>query len=114
MSYDDEEPTIDPDRLRIAHELGDKLIPVAQKLGLYQQSFRIGAAGEGSEATMVLIVDFLPGEIAWEDRTLNPERHTIEEEFKAIADQSDDDRFEEYRANLERKLTEGPDEAPQN
>lgn len=57
----------------------------------------------------VMVCNFAVGEAAWGDRVQNAEQYTVESEFRKLASQADRDKFEEMRAELQRRLEEGGD-----
>jgi hypothetical protein len=93
-----------------AREKADLLKDAAQKLGLYLQNADLGtASGPDGSLRMVVIGTFSTGDITFTDRVLRPEEADINDEFIALKTQLDDQEFEEYRANLERKMKGGDD-----
>jgi hypothetical protein len=94
-----------------AREKAEQLSVAAQKLGLYAQGYEIGtASNEDDELRMVLVVQFIAGEITWTDRVLNPENADINDEFISMKTELENESFEEYRAGLAQRFKETEDE----
>lgn len=108
MDYDDDDmpdfvpPT--PEQLEHAGAKVEELRAAALKLGLYQVEYQLGVAPQPDGSTaMMVIANFAPGDVAWSDRILRPEVHSMDDDFRDIERGMDEVAFEEYR----RKLLEG-------
>ena len=96
------EPT--DDELAHGHAKAGELAEVAMRLGLHQQGYRLGVGTQVNGApALVVIADFLPGDLAFSDATLNPEKNDVDVEFRAIERDLKRDDFEAYRRELARE-----------
>lgn len=57
----------------------------------------------------VMVGNFAVGDAAWSDRIQNPQQDSTEAEFRKMAVEAEKEKFEETRAELERRLREGKD-----
>lgn len=101
MSY---EPT--EDEIAGATEKLRELDSEAQKLGLYMQTTQLAVTPPIDERppSLILVVDFLPGDKAWSNKVHNPERVDLDKQFREIKTEMSEDEFEEYRESLRRKI----------
>lgn len=89
----------------------DGVEEAGRKVGLYVRD--IGLSAAPNPATMgiepVMVANFTVGDLAWSDRVQNAEQYTTEAEFRKMAVQTEKEKFEETKAELERRLREGED-----
>lgn len=93
-------------------EKADELENAARKVGLYLRDAGLTMVPNlhGDVAMEpALIANFTVGDQAWSDRVQNPEQNSTEAEFRKMAVEMEKDKFEETRAELERRLREGKD-----
>lgn len=93
-------------------EKADGLEAAGRKVGLYIRDAGLSIlpmpADDGSMMFgPVMVANFNVGDQAWSDRVQNAEQYTTEAEFRKMAVQMEKDKFEETRAELERRMQEG-------
>lgn len=95
------------DDLNTARGKAEELGEAAQKLGLYMQGYKLGAAkdGDGNDV-MVVIADFIPGEHAWSTIVQDPETAKVDEQFRTIEKVVGADRFDDYKTKLAEEYEE--------
>lgn len=94
-------------------EKADALESAARKVGLYIRDVGLTMGpvhtDEGIQVQPVMVGNFTVGDQAWSARVQNPEQDTTETEFRKMAVEMEKDKFEETRAELERRMREGRD-----
>lgn len=94
-------------------EKADALESAARKVGLYIRDAGLTMVptptDTGMEMRPVMIGNFSVGDQAWSDRVQNPEQDSTETEFRKMAVETEKEKFEETRAELERRMREGKD-----
>lgn len=103
--HHDPDAEFDPARLEAARTATSVLEDEARKVGLYAQNVRM-AVTEGAEH-MVLIADFLIGDVAWSDRVQNPDMDETKDEFSKIESELTKDRFVELQEEMRRRVEQG-------
>ena len=100
--FDDEDfPQPSPEQISHATEMVEALEAVATKLGLYQIGAKLAVnPQEDGPLRMLIIADFVPGEVAWSDRVQAPDDHATDEAFRDIERGIEEAEFEEYRRGL--------------
>jgi hypothetical protein len=92
-------------------ERADQVENAARKVGLYLQDAGMTMApvptDTGFEMQAVMVANFQVGDQAWSDRVQNWESYTTDAEFRKLAVQATGEKFEEMKAEMERKLREG-------
>lgn len=101
----DDQQDIPPERIEAAQNAASLLEDGARKVGLYAQQVRLGANEDGSR--MVLMADFLIGDVAWSDRIQHPERYDDTTTFKQIERDLMTDKFTELRDEMQRRADAG-------
>lgn len=94
-------------------EKSEDIENAGRKVGLYIQHAGIsmvpGMTDHGFDVQPVIVANFNVGDQAWSDRVQNHEQYTTEAEFRKMAVQMEKDKFEETKAELERRMREGKD-----
>lgn len=93
-------------------EKADELENAARKVGLYIRDAgltMIPTHDITSPLAPALVANFTVGDQAWGDRVQNPDKNSTEAEFRKMAVEMEKDKFEETKAELERRLREGKD-----
>lgn len=90
----------------------DELEAAGRKVGLYIRDAGLTMipmphGAPDMEINPAMVVNFTVGDQAWSDRIQNPEQDSTETEFRKMAVEMEKDKFEETRADLERRLREG-------
>lgn len=92
----------------------DQVENTARKIGLYIQDAglvipkgRDPMHPEIEEGTPVMVATFSVGDIAFSDRVLNPEQDSVEKEFRKLSLQAEQEKFDDLRSDLEKRLQEG-------
>lgn len=98
-------PMPTPEQLADVQEKLQALGPAAQKIGLYMQGAEIGVAmDDEGNLNMMIVAMMLPGDVAWSDRIHDPEKAVVEEDFKAIARETEEEEFQAYQERLRKQL----------
>lgn len=87
----------------------DDVEEAGRKTGLYVRDIGLSMAPMPDGIEPVMVANFTIGEVAWSDRVQNAEQYTTEAEFRKMSVQMDKDKFEETKAELERRLAAGED-----
>jgi hypothetical protein len=105
---DKEDPRIKAN-LELFKEKMSDIEDIARRNGLYARDAGLAIAPdfESGSTRPVIVANFSVGDAAWSDRVQNPKQDTTESEFRQLAAQAERERFEEMKAEMERKLREG-------
>lgn len=109
---DDDKPSPEDVYGEIFREKADELEPVARRVGLYMRDAGLAMnpiPNDDGTHGAAMIVNMTVGDAAWSDRVQNPEQDSTEAEFRKMAVEMEKDKFEETKAELERRLREGKD-----
>lgn len=96
----------------------DDVEAAGRRCGLYVRDIGLSMApnteldedgDQGMAMRPVMVLNFSVGDVAWSDRIQNPAQDTTEAEFRKMAVEAEKEKFEETRAELERRLREGKD-----
>lgn len=82
---------------------------VARKMGLYVRDAGMTVMPDFASGgpRKAFVANFTVGDVAWSDRVQNPAQDATESEFRQLAAQAEREKFEEMKAEMERKLAEG-------
>lgn len=104
-------PEPSDEQINHAHEKAEELEGLARRLGLYVEGFQLGVTEvEDGSLKMLIIAEFLPGDVAWSNRVQDPETDQMDVEFRAIQSDLEADEFENYRRQLAERLEASDDE----
>lgn len=110
MQDDDDEYRPSSEDLAVANGKADELNAAAQKVGLYMQGYKLGGVMDTEgQHRLVIIADFVPGEVAWSTKVQDPEAARVDEEFRTIETVAGKDEYADYRAELAEDFEELPD-----
>lgn len=96
----------------------DDVETAGRRVGLYVRDIGLSMAPDFGRDDMgapkvgfqpAMVANFTVGDAAWSDRVQNAEQYTTEAEFRKMAVQTEREKFEETKAELERRLREGKD-----
>lgn len=94
-----------PEDLAFAKEKAEQLEAVARRLGLHWQASQLlGSVDEDGDIQMTLVTNFVPGDLAWREETLNPDAKRMSDEFAEIQKNFEVDEFLAYRKRLAAEL----------
>lgn len=106
MSMDQIEPPDFGDFEIKAKAAFERLEDKARKMGLYVDHVQ---AVMGADGELVLVADFILGDVAFSDRVQNPEKYSTNTMVDTLEKSMQTDTFLEERAKIQRNLAAGRD-----
>jgi hypothetical protein len=88
------------------HQRMEKLEDAARQIGLYLEQ---GGVAVGEDGQQAIIASFSINKVAFSERVQNPEKHSIDSEFKNIATSAAKDDFLDARQKIAEALERGED-----